>query len=62
MSSIGDVYNPVFGLSSLSDEQRNTFMRHQFTCTFSIDVAILLHFATMGNLNLSLDLKSSIHG
>jgi hypothetical protein len=62
MSSVGDAHNPVFGLSSLSDQQRNTFVRHQFTCTFSIDAAILLHFATMSNSNLSLDLKGSIPG
>jgi hypothetical protein len=62
MSSVGDVHNPVFGLSSLSAEQRNAFMQHQLIYTSLIDTAILLYFATMGNSNLSLDLKGSIPG
>ena len=51
-SSVGDVYNPVFDLSSLSDEQRSAFVQHQFTYTFSIDALILLHFATLGLFTL----------
>jgi hypothetical protein len=52
MSSVGDVYNPVFDLTSLSDEQRSTFVQHQFIYTFSIDALILLHFATLGLFTL----------
>jgi hypothetical protein len=52
MSSVPDVYNPVYDLSSLSHEQRSGFVQHQFTYTFSIDALILLHFATLGLFTL----------
>ena len=52
MSSIPDVYNPVFDLGSLPREQRSTFVQHQFTYTFSIDALILLHFVTLGLFTL----------
>jgi len=52
MSSVPDVYNPVFDLGSLSHEQRSTFLQHQFTYTFSIDALILLHFVTLGLFTL----------
>ena len=52
LSSIGDVYNPVFDLSRLSDEQRSVFRQHQFTHTFSIDAVIGMHFVTLGLFTL----------
>jgi len=47
-SYIGDIYNPAFDLSRLSDEQRSIFMQHQSTYTFSTDAVIGMHFMTLG--------------
>lgn len=47
-----NVYDPLFDLGSLSDGQRTEFSQHRLTTAFSVDGAILLHFATMGLFSL----------
>ena len=46
------IYDPLFDLSSLSHGQRTEFSQHRLTTAFSVDAAILLHFATMGLFSL----------
>jgi len=48
MTGIGDIYDPAFDLSSLSDEQRSEFGQHQFTSTFPTAAVIVLSFLTLG--------------
>ncbi len=48
MTGTGDMYDPAFDLSSLSDEQRSEFGQHQFTATFPTAAVIVLYCLTLG--------------